>query len=406
MQRLHGPGALRLVKENFGMASFDPGLADVVAAETRLSHVDGAAGELIIGGYRLEQLAAEATYEEVAYLLWHGRLPTAEELARFQEAAAHYRALPPLTGEVLRQAAENRSAPIDALRMAAATFDLGLEAADGLARANGNNGNLAENGAAPAILARMASAVATYGRLQVGLSPVAPDANLGHAANLLYMLEGVAPEPKRARALEIYLITVSEHGLNASTFAARVIAATGSDLVSAITGALGALKGPLHGGAPGPALDMVFEIGEASRAEEVLRAKLAQGERLMGFGHRVYKVRDPRADVLAAAAEQLLAHGEGKALYDLAKAVEATALRVLAEVKPGRKLDTNVEYFTALLLHGLGLNTDMFTPVFAAGRTVGWIAHCYEQAATGRIIRPQARYVGEVLDAWTPRAAR
>jgi citrate synthase len=203
-----------------------------------------------------------------------------------------------------------------------------------------------------------------------------------------------APDAERVRGLETYLNTVIDHGLNASTFTARVITSTGSDLVSAVVGALGALKGPLHGGAPGPALDMVFEIGDASRAEEILRRKLDAGERLMGFGHRVYKVRDPRADVLAKAAERLFTRAGDMSLYTLARAVEAQAIRLLEEYKPGRRLQTNVEFYTALLLHGLGFETSLFTPTFAIGRVSGWIAHALEQRRAGRIIRPQSEYVG------------
>jgi citrate synthase len=173
-----------------------------------------------------------------------------------------------------------------------------------------------------------------------------------------------------------------------------VIVSTRSDLISAITGAVGALKGPLHGGAPGPALDMVFEIGTPDRAEPIIRAKLDRGERLMGFGHRVYRVRDPRADVLGDAAERFYSSGGDRRLYDLARSVETTALRLLRERKPGRRLDTNVEFYTALLLHGLGLPTELFTPTFAVGRVVGWAAHCLEQLREGRLIRPQSEYVG------------
>jgi citrate synthase len=202
------------------------------------------------------------------------------------------------------------------------------------------------------------------------------------------------------------LNTVVDHGFNASTFAARVIVSTRSDLISAVTGAVGALKGPLHGGAPGPALDMVFEIGDASRAEAVLRDKLARGERLMGFGHRVYRVRDPRADVLAEAAERFYGSGGDRGLYELARSVEATALRLLREHKPDRQLETNVEFYTALLLHGLGLPTALFTPTFAVGRVAGWVAHGLEQLAHGRLIRPQSEYVGERGRRWVPLAAR
>src|SRR5204862_6000014 len=227
-----------------------------------------------------------------------------------------------------------------------------------------------------------------------GQMPLAPLPDRGHAANYLYMLSGEVPDAERERGLETYLNTVIDHGLNASTFTARVITSTGSDLVSAVVGAVGALKGPLHGGAPGPALDMVFEIGDASRAEAFLRRKIEAGEKLMGFGHRVYKVRDPRADVLAAAAERMFTRGGDMHLYTLARAVEATALRLLEEYKPGRKLQTNVEFYTALLLHGLGLEVPLFTPTFAISRVAGWIAHCLEQRANNRIIRPQSTYVG------------
>src|SRR5258708_6844552 len=238
------------------------------------------------------------------------------------------------------------------------------------------------------------------GELVIAGYPIAELAELGHAANYLYMLNGQPPAEERVRGLETYLNTVVDHGLNESTFTARVITSTGSDLISAIVGAVGALKGPLHGGAPGPALDMVFEIGDASRAEGVLRRKIEAGEKLMGFGHRVYKVRDPRADVLAAAAERMFTRGGDMHLYTLARQVEATALRLLEEYKPGRKLQTNVEFYTALLLHGLGLEVPLFTPTFAISRAAGWIAHCLEQRANNRIIRPQSEYVGPMGRTW------
>jgi citrate synthase len=231
---------------------------------------------------------------------------------------------------------------------------------------------------------------------------VAPDPDLGQAANYLYMLRGDEPGEESVRALETYLNAVVDHGMNASTFAARVIVSTRSDVVSAVVGAIGALKGPLHGGAPGPALDVVFEIGESSRAERVLREKLERGERLMGFGHRVYRVRDPRADVLAAAAERLYATEGDEKLYELALEVEETALRLLAEHRPGRNLQTNVEFYTALLLHGLDLPSQLFSPTFAVSRVAGWTAHCFEQQALDRIIRPQSAYAGAVGRRWVP----
>jgi citrate synthase len=236
--------------------------------------------------------------------------------------------------------------------------------------------------------------VGSYWRIRNDEVPLSIRPDLAHAAHYLHQVSGIEPSPERVRALETYLNTVSDHGLSASTFAARVIVSTRSDVVSAITGAVGALKGPLHGGAPGPALDMVFEIGTLDRAETVIRSKLGRGERLMGFGHRIYRVRDPRADVLAQAAERFFSSAGDQHLYDLARSVETTALRLLHEHKPDRRLDTNVEFYTALLLHGLGLPTELFTPTFAVGRVLGWSAHCLEQLAEGKLIRPQSAYVG------------
>jgi citrate synthase len=283
---------------------------------------------------------------------------------------------------------------MDALRMAAGTLSL-----------IGGAGKDPREDAAT-LVAAFPTIVAAYHRLLLGQEPVAPREDLTHAASFLHLLSGEEPDRERVRGLETYLNTVSDHGFNASTFTARVIISTRSDLISAVTGAIGALKGPLHGGAPGPALDMVFEIGSAERAESFLRAKLAQGDRLMGFGHRVYRVRDPRADVLGAAAERFFRRAGDMTLYDLARSVESTALRLLREHKPGRRLDTNVEFYTALLLHGLGLPTHLFTPTFALGRVAGWTAHALEQIDKGRLIRPQSEYTGPKGRRWTPLETR
>ena len=373
--------------------TFKPGLEGVVAAETKLSHVDGLQGVLVIAGYPLEELAGNATFEEAVYLLWNGALPNRAQLDTFRADLAARRELPQATLDLLAATATERRPTMDALRIAAGTLDLG---GDPIANGQG------DKALAGQVLARIPTVIAAYWRLLQGEQPITPDPDLSHAANYLYMLTGKRPSDAETRGLETYLNTVIDHGLNASTFAARVIIATRSDLVSAITGAIGALKGPLHGGAPGPALDMVFEIGTPDRAEAYLRAKLDRGERLMGFGHRVYKVRDPRADMLAAAAERMFAASDNMDLYNLAKSVEQTALRLLEEYKPGRNLQTNVEFFTALVLHGLDLSTDLFTPTFAMGRAAGWIAHCFEQLETGRIIRPSSRYIGRMDGTWTP----
>lgn len=372
-----------------GNKGFVPGLQGVIAAETRMSSVDGLRGELIIAGYPLELLAAQASFEEVVFLLEHGRLPNKEQLSVLSEQLAALRELPQATENLLQAAARHAVSPMDALRMAAATLD--LDAGPDLAKA---------------LIARFPTIIAAYWRLSRGLQPIVPDQTLDHAANYLYMLLGQRPTPIQSAALSTYLTTVSDHGLNASTFTARTIISTGSDLVSAVVGAVGALKGPMHGGAPGPALDMVFEIGPVENAETYLRAKLDRGERIMGFGHRVYKVRDPRADVLGAAAEKLYTSGNAiqgdMELYLRAKEVERTTIALLEEYKPGRNLQTNVEYYTALLLHGLGLDNDLFTPTFAAGRVAGWIGHCREQQENGRLIRPSSTYVGEHYDFWIP----
>jgi citrate synthase len=363
------------------------GLDDIVAAETRLSHVDGLAGELVIAGFPAEALAPIATFEEATFLLWNDRLPNSAELSGFSVQLVGQRALPEATLGLLRAAASRDVPTMDALLMASAS--LGLRAS--------------ERDPEHFLVACFPTIVASYTRLLSGMEPVPPREDLGHAANFLYMLTGEAPGAEQVRALDTYLNTVIDHGLNASTYAARVIIATKSDLVSAITGAVGALKGPLHGGAPGPALDMVFDIGSAERAEPYLREKLERGERLMGFGHRVYKVRDPRADILAEAATRLFEHGSAdQELFDLTREVERTAIRLLEEYKPGRNLQTNVEFYTALLMHGLGFTTGMFTPVFAMSRVSGWIAHCFEQQSVGRIIRPQSLYTGERDRTWVP----
>jgi citrate synthase len=377
------------VNDESGIA-FAPGLEGVVAAETRLSDVDGEAGELIIAGFPVEELASRASFEEVVYLLWYDALPDPEQLAAFRDELAGRRALPRAVLDLLRAAAAERMLAMDALRMATGALSLDISAAD------------RSHAEALALVARLPAIVAAYWRLLGGEEPVAPDPELGHAASYLYMLTGEEPGTESVRALETYLNTVADHGMNASTFAARVIVSTRSDIVSAVVGAIGALKGPLHGGAPGPALDVVFEIGEKSRAEPVLREKLERGERLMGFGHRIYKVRDPRADVLAEAAERLYARNGDGELYGLALEVEAAALKLLAEHRPGRNLKTNVEFYTALLLHGLGLPAQLFSPTFATARVAGWTAHCFEQQDLDRIVRPRSAYVGSRDRRWVP----
>jgi citrate synthase len=245
------------------------------------------------------------------------------------------------------------------------------------------------------LTARFPTVVAVHARIASGQEPIPPRSDLSLAANFLYMVHGKEPDMIAARALDTYWVTVIDHGMNASTFTARVIASTRSDMVSSVTGAIGALKGPLHGGAPGPVLDSLVEIGSADNAERWLRNELNRGRRIMGFGHRVYKVRDPRAEVLSKVAENLgSARLEERKLYDLARHVEQVALRLLEEHKPGRALRTNVEFYTALVLQAIGFEPRQFVAMFACGRVAGWCAHVIEQHAEDHLIRPQSRYLG------------
>ena len=364
------------------------GLDGVVAAQTRLSMVDGQNGVLIIGGYELKELAGKVTFEEAASLLWKGALPNKDELATLTREIAGMRGLPDATMTIVREAAKRNAPPIDALRMACATLSLDVK--------NPNDISLeADVANAKMLVARFPTIIAAHTRLVAGQEPIAPRTDLSLAANFLYMVNGKEPDPIAAKALDTYWVTVIDHGMNASTFTARVIASTRSDMVSAVTGAIGALKGPLHGGAPGPVLDMLTEIGTADRAEAWVRRELAAGRRIMGFGHRVYTVRDPRAEILARVAEDLAGAAlDDRALFDLARDVERTALGVLEEVKPGRRLRTNVEFYTALVLQAIGLPPAMFVAAFACGRAAGWCAHVIEQHREDHLIRPQSEYIG------------
>jgi citrate synthase len=368
------------------------GLEGVVAAETRMSLVDGQAGELIIGGYALGELAGRATFEEACYVLWHlalegkADLPNRSQLDALRREMAALRPLPPFVQSIVETARD--APPMDALRMSVAALSLD----DPDPKDESLPANLRR---AKMLTARVPTIIAAHDRARRGLDPLAPRADLSPAANFLHMLGGQEPDPHAGRALDTYWTTVIDHGMNASTFTARVIASTQSDMVSAVAGAIGALKGPLHGGAPGPVLDMLVEIGTIDRAEAWVRRELAAGKRLMGFGHRIYKVRDPRADVLSRAVGEMNAAGGGdKALVEMATQAEQIILRVLEEVKPGRNLKTNVEFYTALVLQSVGLRPDQFSSMFAAGRVGGWTAHVLEQLANNRLIRPSSEYIG------------
>ena len=353
------------------------GLDGVIAAETVLSDVDGEAGRLIIRGRSLDELVAHCRYEDVLTLLWATLLPGCDGESRLDAALGEARVR--VFRHVGAADAHVRELPaVDAVRSLLCRLEDGSDLRSALD-----------------LVAAAAVFTSAVARLARGGAPIPPDPTLSHAADMLRMLHGSIPAPAQAAALDRYLVSASEHGLNASTFTARVIASTRAGLASALVGALCALKGPLHGGAPGPVLDMLDAIGQPAAARPWVEAALARGERLMGFGHRIYRVRDPRADAVKGALGMLARGGSlDPRRLQLAEAVEHAALEALSRHKPQRPLRTNLEFYTALLLEALGFSRDAFTCVFAAGRVGGWIAHAREQALHGRLIRPLSRYVG------------
>jgi citrate synthase len=350
---------------------YSPGLEGIVAAETSLGYVDGEAGRLLYRGYRIGDLVEHGTYPAVANLLWTGEWEPRHHLptAPVPEAVlVALRALP------------TSAKPMDALRTAVsvwgATQVLDWPPTPEQARA---------------LTTFSPSALAAFARLRQGLEPVEPDPSLDLVPGFLYQLTGSPADPGTARALDAYFVVGAEHGLNASTFVARVITSTRSDVASAVTGAIGALKGPLHGGAPSEVVEQLHKVGSPERAEAWVRDAIKRGERLMGFGHRVYRAYDPRARALRKVAESM----EHKPDWlELAIAVEDVALRVLAELHPDRALKTNVEYYAAAVLMGVGLTPDLFPATFALARHAGWTAHVLEQAGSNRLIRPDAIYTG------------
>lgn len=350
---------------------YSPGLEGVIAGETSLSFIDGAEGRLLYRGFRIGDLVARGTYGAITNLLWTGdwdpaaRLPTGP--------------IPPAVMTVIR-ALPAETKPMDALRTAVsawgATQDLPWPPTVEQARA---------------LTAFSPSALAAFVRLRAGQEPVDPDPSLDLVEGFLFQLTGERPDPGTVRALDAYFVVGAEHGFNASTFTARVITSTRSDLASAVVGAIGTMKGPLHGGAPSEVVDQLSQVGSPEHAEQWLREALDRGERLMGFGHRVYRAYDPRAAALRTVAEGM----EHKPSWlQLAIEVEDVALRVLAEKYPDRPLKTNVEFYAAPVLMGVGLSPDLFPATFSLARHAGWTAHALEQAANNRLIRPDVNYVG------------
>ena len=353
------------------------GLEGIVAETTAISYVDGQVGRLIYRGYDIHDLAHATTFEEIAYLLWFGRLPTRTELSGLQARLVGGRRLPAGVLAILRDL-PSTTAPMDMLRTAVSAWGMysGVQGAPTVEQA------IALTACFPLILT-------TFHRLRQGLEPLEPRADLGHTANFLYLLTGREPEEAHVRSLDAYLVMLADHNMNASTFAARIVASTTSDLASAVVAAICALKGPLHGGAADKSQEMLAAIGTAENAEPWMRAALSRGERLMGFGHRAYKTTDPRSEELREMARQADPAG-----FAYARHVEKLALALLEETKPGRRLYTNVDFYSAVVLNAVGIPVDLFTPTFAVARVAGWTAHILEQTANNRLIRPLAEYTG------------
>jgi citrate synthase len=362
------------------------GLKGVIVTETSLGDVRGLEGFYHYREYSAVELAESRGFEDVWHLMFHGELPDAAQRAEFTARTAALRHLPPDVADALPAIARSTalSGPLAGLRTA-----LSLAGASAGFRPLYDIGPDRRRADALAACAVVPTLLTALHRLGQGLEPVAPRDDLPYAANYLYMLTGEEADPARVRAVESYLISTVDHGFNASTFTARVIASTGADLAACLVGAIGALSGPLHGGAPSRALDTLDAIGSPDRIDGWLREHILAGDRIMGFGHPVYRTEDPRSRMLKG-----IARGIGGDLVDFAVRVESRAEAILAELKPGRELHINVEFFAGVVMELCGLPREMFTPTFAAARVVGWSANILEQAEDSKIIRPAARYVG------------
>jgi citrate synthase len=357
------------------------GLEDVVAATSAICYLDGDRGVLAYYGYDIHDLARGASFEEVCYLLWHGRLPNRAELGDLQSQLASERPLSEAILRLMKQLPANDG--MDVLRtLVSALGQYDPQANDGSPAANYRK--------AVRLTAQIASIVATYGRMKSGGGPIQPDPALGHAANFLYMLTGERPNALATKAFDIALVLHADHELNASTFAARVAAATLTDLYSATVGAIGALKGPLHGGANADVMRLLIEVGQdapAEKIDEAIRGKLARKVKIPGFGHRVYRTEDPRATHLRRMSKELGEKAGNTRWYEMSRRIEAL-------VTGEKKLYPNVDFYSASTYYTLGIDIDLFTPIFAVSRVSGWTAHCLEQYANNRLIRPRTDYIG------------
>jgi citrate synthase len=365
------------------------GLRGVVAGQTAVSEVYGSEGRLVYRGYDIHDLVAHSTFEEVAYLLWHGELPTQAQLAELKQQMVGERALPDIVVKFL-QSLPRDAAPMDMLRTAVSMLGLA------------DRQPTPTPAQAVAVTTKVAMILATFHRLRQGLPVLAPRPDLSHTGNYIYMLTGSEPTPVATRCLGAYFILLADHSFNASTFTARIVTSTESDIYSAVSAGLGALKGPLHGGAPALVLAMLEAIGTPDKAEAWMRARLAAGQPIMGIGHLVYRAEDPRAEILRELAKDV----SDEEFFDLAYQSEQTALRLVHENPRAQRMYTNVEFYSAAVLYAAGLPPDLFTPTFAASRTAGYTAHILEQFAEHDLIRPNAAYVGPTGKQVAPLAQR
>ncbi len=360
------------------MAELKIGLEGVAVAETKISCIDGEKGRLIYRGELVEDVVRDRTFEDVVYLLWNERFPTKEESKAFRDTLAQHRNIPDYIKTIIKECPKSLDC-MSVMRTAISSMLVGGESWPPTLDQ------------AMKILAIAPTLVAFYYHHKNGTKEILPDPKLGHVANYLYMLTGKVPEHSHERALETYLMLSADHDMNASTFTARVVTSTQSDIVSAIVAAIGALKGPLHGGAPSEVDDMLDEIGTEANVESWVRGKLERGEKIMGFGHRVYKIYDPRAAALKEIVKQFAADNR---LFKLSLVLEEKAIELLNQYKPGRKLYPNLEFWAAGVFRSIDLPRELYTPTFCTSRIAGWSAQIMEQAAHNRIIRPSSIYVG------------
>ncbi len=363
------------------------GLEDVVVAESDICFIDGHEGRLLYRGYNVDDLAREATYEEVAYLLWHGHLPKADQLAEFTRAIQREAALPADVEAFLAGVPEGAT-PMEVLRTAVSMLSLSDPDSERV-------GDQTDHVKALRLLAKTPTIVAAFDRLRNKRQPVAPRTGFGLAKNFLYMLHGEVPSDEDAHILDVCLILHADHEFNASTFAARVTAGTLSDMYSAITSAIGTLKGPLHGGANEQVMRMLLEIGDEDKVEGWIKDALAQKKKISGFGHRVYRTEDPRARHLRAFSEELGTRRNDQKYFRMTRQVEKT-------VMAAKGLYPNVDLYSGSVYYQLGIAIDLFTPIFAIARTAGWTTHVMEQLTHNRLIRPRAQYVGPEREVWVP----